>query len=97
GKVNEEVGELRRSLRGSRANRRKPEVEHELGDLFFALVNLARHLKIDPESALAKTNRRFTRRFRYIESHLPKTGKALGEATLAEMDVLWEEAKRRIG
>ncbi|MBI3872318.1 MAG: nucleoside triphosphate pyrophosphohydrolase, partial [candidate division Zixibacteria bacterium] len=46
GKVNEEVGELRRSLRGSRANRRKPEVEHELGDLFFALVNLARHLKI---------------------------------------------------
>jgi MazG family protein len=97
-KVEEEVGELRRSLRKrSPKKRRKQETEHELGDLLFALVNLARHLKIDPETALAKTNRRFARRFRYIETHLPRTGKRLGEASLAEMDKLWEEAKRKLG
>jgi uncharacterized protein YabN with tetrapyrrole methylase and pyrophosphatase domain len=68
-----------------------------LGDLFFALVNLARHLGIDPESTLSRTNRRFIRRFRYIEKHLPKTGKRLGEASLAEMDRLWEKAKKSVG
>ena len=93
-KVNEEVGELRRSLRRKGA-RRKIEVEHELGDLLFALVTLARHLKVDPESALAKTNQRFKKRFQYIEKNLPRSGKKLGEATLAEMDQLWEEAKHR--
>jgi tetrapyrrole methylase family protein/MazG family protein len=96
--VDEEVGELRRSLRQrTRPKRRKQETEHELGDVLFALVNLARHLKIDPEAALAKTNRRFIRRFRYIEKHLPKTGKKLGEATLEELDRLWEKAKKVVG
>jgi uncharacterized protein YabN with tetrapyrrole methylase and pyrophosphatase domain len=60
-------------------------------------VNLARHLGIDPETALTKTNRRFIRRFQYIEKHLPKTGKRLGEASLAELDVLWEAAKKVVG
>lgn len=92
-KVEEESGELRRALR----RRRRTEAEHELGDLFFALVNLARHLKIDPENALAKTNRRFVRRFQYIERELPRTGRALGEATLEEMDEIWDEAKRVVG
>ncbi len=92
-KVNEEVDELRRSLR----SHRKTEIENELGDLLFALVNLARHLHIDPESALSKTNQRFIRRFGYIEKNLPKTGKRLGEATLSEMDQLWEKAKHVVG
>jgi tetrapyrrole methylase family protein/MazG family protein len=96
-KVVEETEELRQSMRGKTRKRRKTEIEHELGDLLFALVNLARHLKIDPESALTKTNRRFIRRFRYIEKHLPKTGKKLGEASLEEMDVLWEKAKATLG
>lgn len=96
-KVNEEVDELRRSIK-KRGPRRKKEVEHELGDLLFALVNLARHLKVDPETALSKSNQRFIKRFGYIEKHLTKkTGKKLGEATLVEMDQLWEEAKRKLG
>ena len=92
-KIDEEVGELRRSMR----RRRKDEIAHELGDLLFALVNLARHLDVDAEGALSKTNRRFIRRFRYIEMNLPKTGKRLGEASLAEMDRLWEKAKKTVG
>lgn len=95
-KVNEEVGELRRSMK-KRGVKRKKEVEHELGDLLFALVNLARHLRVDPETALAKSNKRFIKRFGYIEKNLPKRGKKLGEASLAEMDQLWDEAKRKLG
>lgn len=92
-KVREEVGELRDSLK----TKRKSEIEHELGDLFFALVNLSRHLQIDPENALARTNQRFIRRFEYIEKELPKSGKDLTNATLKEMDALWDEAKEKIG
>lgn len=92
-KVREEVGELRQSLKA----KRKPEIEHELGDLFFALVNLSRHLDIDPENALARTNQRFIRRFEYIEKTLPKQGKDVTTASLKEMDALWDEAKERIG
>lgn len=92
-KIDEETNELRRSLKRGR----KPELEDELGDVFFALVNLARHLKIDPERALERTNRKFTRRFNYIERNLPKRGKTLAEATLADMDPLWDEAKGKIG
>jgi tetrapyrrole methylase family protein/MazG family protein len=92
-KVREEVEELRRSL----DKRNKTEIEHEMGDLFFALVNLARHLRIDPENALSGTNKRFIRRFQYIERNLPKTGKELSNASLEDMDALWDEAKARIG
>jgi tetrapyrrole methylase family protein/MazG family protein len=92
-KVREEVDELRQSL----DKRSKIEIEHEMGDLFFALVNLARHLRINPENALSRTNKRFIRRFEYIERNLPKTGKELNDATLEEMDALWDEAKERIG
>lgn len=90
-KVEEEIAELRQSLKG----RRKAEIEHELGDLLFALVNLSRHLKIDPETALSNTNRRFTRRFAYIEQQLSKQNRSLNDATLEEMDRLWEIAKSR--
>ena len=92
-KVEEESDELRRSLR----RKRRPEMEHEIGDLLFALVNLSRHLKIDPETALAKTNRRFAKRFQYIERQLAARGRSLTDATLEEMDGLWDEAKRKLG
>ena len=92
-KIVEETDEVRRSLKHGR----KPELEDELGDVFFALVNLARHLQIDPERALERTNRKFTRRFNYIEQNLPKHGKTLAGATLADMDPLWDEAKEKIG
>ncbi len=90
-KVEEEIAELRQSLK----TRRKTEIEHEMGDLLFALVNLARHLRVDPETALSKTNRRFTRRFAYIEQQLAKANRSLNDATLEEMDRLWETAKSR--
>jgi len=70
------------------------EMEAELGDLLFAIVNLGRFLSIDPEEALRKTIRRFTKRFGHVEQSLHDRGLALQSATLAEMDLLWEEAKK---
>jgi tetrapyrrole methylase family protein / MazG family protein len=69
------------------------EMESELGDLLFAIVNLGRFLSIDPEEALRKTIHRFTRRFSHVEESLHNRGMAMQSATLEEMDVLWEEAK----
>lgn len=66
----------------------------ELGDLLFALINLARFLKVDPEEALARTNRKFRNRFAFIEARLREKGKNPQESTLEEMDLLWEEAKK---
>jgi ATP diphosphatase len=70
-------------------------VHGEIGDLLFAIANLARHLGADPESALRKTNAKFEQRFGFIESELARQGKPLGSASLTEMDALWNEAKRR--
>jgi len=70
------------------------EMESELGDLLFAIVNLGRFLSIDPEEALRKTIQRFTNRFSHVEESLHAQGVAMKSATLAEMDLLWEEAKR---
>jgi len=64
-----------------------------VGDLLFAAVNLARHLRADPEAVLRQTNRKFERRFAAIEFALATQGKAPTDATLAEMDALWDEAK----
>lgn len=69
------------------------DVEEELGDVLFSCVNLARHLKLDPEQALRKANRKFEHRFGYIEQQLTKTGKTPAKSTLALMDELWEQAK----
>lgn len=89
-KVHEELGELEASLEtGGRE-----EAREEVGDLLFAVANLARHLKIDPEAALASGNLKFRRRFAAVEDGLRAAGKKLGEATLDEMDALWNEAKR---
>ena len=67
----------------------------EVGDLLFAAVNLARHLRADPEALLRRTNQKFERRFAAIEHALAARGKKPQDATLAEMDALWEEAKAR--
>jgi MazG family protein len=75
---------------------RAKEEEHladEVGDLLFVAVNVARFLGIDPETALARSNRKFTRRFRYLESRIKTQGRELKTASLEEMDALWEEAK----
>jgi nucleoside triphosphate diphosphatase len=68
-------------------------VAEEIGDLMFALVNLARHMETDPEASLRATNQKFERRFRAIEAALAARGKTPAQSTLAEMDALWDAAK----
>lgn len=92
-KLEEEAGELLQAR--SRADDGK--VAEEVGDLLFAAVNVSRFLGIDPETALQRSNRKFQRRFRYMESALKRRGRALKDASLEEMDALWEEAKDREG
>jgi MazG family protein len=89
-KVAEECEEIDRAMAaGDRAAQ-----EHELGDLLFAAVSLARKLGLDPEAALRAANARFTSRFEHIEDRLRERGKAPRDSDLAEMDALWDEAKR---
>lgn len=89
-KVEEELAELRAELDNDVEPAR---TEEEIGDLLFACTNLARHAGVDPEAALRRANRKFERRFRYIEQQLAEQGRSTENATLAEMDALWEEAK----
>jgi tetrapyrrole methylase family protein/MazG family protein len=89
-KLHEELAEFHAARRGAS----QEELEGELGDMLFVLVNLARFVKVDPEQALRKTNAKFRQRFGYIERKLGEQGKSPEEATLAEMDALWEESKR---
>ena len=70
------------------------KAEGEFGDLLFSLINYARFININPEDALEKTNRKFIRRFQYLESKARENGKLLQDMTLAEMDIFWEEAKK---
>ena len=88
-KVLEELHELEETM----AEGDQARMEAELGDLLFAIVNLGRFLSLDPEQALGKTIARFTRRFAYVEEALHAAGRPMKEATLEEMDLLWEEAK----
>jgi ATP diphosphatase len=88
-KMREEVDEIESAITGGNAR----EAAAEVGDLLFAVVNLARHLDADPESLLRATNRKFERRFAAIEHALALRGKAPQDATLAEMDALWDAAK----
>jgi len=90
-KVLEELRELEETMVAGDQER----MEAELGDLLFAIVNLGRFLTLDPEQALGKTISRFTKRFTFIEDALHGSGKSMKDATLAEMDLLWEEAKTR--
>ncbi len=89
-KIAEEIAEVRAELEGGR----KPErMADEVGDLLFAVVNLARHLEVDAEAALRQTNAKFERRFRSIETALRAQGRSLEDAPLAEMEQLWQQAK----
>ena len=69
-------------------------MEEEFGDLIFALINYGRFLDLNPEDALEKTNKKFIRRFKYLEENAKKLNKSIHEMSLSEMDVFWEEAKR---
>ena len=89
-KIREEADEIEGALNGDQA-----AAAAEVGDLLFAAVNLARHLRADPEALLRQTNQKFERRFGAIEEALAARGKAPQDATLAEMDALWDEAKAR--
>jgi MazG family protein len=73
----------------------RSRLEDEVGDLLFVLVNIARYLSLDPESALRKTNRKFRRRFEYLEERLRAHGRKPDDASLAEMESLWQESKQR--
>lgn len=88
-KVREELGELEAELR----REDKARSAEELGDFIFSVINAARLYHINPDTALEQTNRKFMRRFEYIEDHSIKSGKPLTEMTLGEMDKLWNEAK----
>ena len=94
GQVLEKLDEELKELAEARQGASREEIEGELGDVLFVLVNLARFLAVDPEQALRKTNRKFRERFGYVERKLKEAGKSPSEATLEEMDALWNEAKR---
>lgn len=103
-KVAEEIGELREALASHRtrtasaSNRSdtSEEMENELGDLLFSVVNLARFLKANPEDALRRATNRFIDRFHLVEAQATERGLSLADMTLDEMDELWDEAKRRL-
>ena len=89
-KVQEELAEFNTEIKkGSSKDR-----EAEFGDLLFSMINYARFLKINPDTALERTNQKFTKRFQYLENKAKDMGKTLEQMTLAEMDVYWEEAKK---
>ena len=90
-KLREEIDEVEAELDAGEAER----VAGEVGDLLFAVANLARHLSVDPEAALRGANAKFERRFAHIESRLGEVGRAPADATLDEMEALWSEAKQR--
>jgi tetrapyrrole methylase family protein/MazG family protein len=89
-KVDEELGELQEAM----ASGDREAIRAELGDVLFAICNLARHLDLDPEDALRQCNGRFRARFQYIEQKLRGEGRSAAELTPEELDALWEEAKR---
>ena len=91
-KIREELEELEAEIEHAPADRER--VEDELGDLLFAVANLARHLSVDPEAALRRTNAKFLRRFRHMEAALARVGREPSGASLDEMEALWTEAKR---
>jgi nucleoside triphosphate diphosphatase len=93
-KIEEELGELRAEMEAGTVDQAR--LTDELGDVLFAVANLARHCKVDPEAALRATNDKFERRFGYIERQLAKQGRKPADATLDEMEALWQEAKTRV-
>ncbi len=90
-KVKEEISEFEAEVE----QMDKDKAEAEFGDVMFSLINAARLYKINPDNALERTNQKFIRRFNYLEAHTLKQGRQLTDMTLAEMDEIWEEAKRQ--
>lgn len=88
-KVQEELRELQHEIQSADQDK----IESEFGDVLFSMINYARFLNVNPEDALERTNKKFIKRFQYLESKSGQLGKPLSEMTLAEMDVFWEEAK----
>ncbi|MDG3040116.1 nucleoside triphosphate pyrophosphohydrolase [Roseicyclus marinus] len=93
GHVVDKIAEEARELAEARDTLPKDKIEEEMGDLLFVMANLARHLKVDPETALRRANTKFTRRFAFIEAELAARGKRPEDSDLPEMDALWDEAK----
>jgi tetrapyrrole methylase family protein / MazG family protein len=91
-KLHEEIHELEKSLAAADPD----EIEDEMGDVFFVMANLARHLNVNPELALERANRKFKRRFAYVERTLAARGSSPQESSLEEMDALWDEAKVKL-
>ncbi len=89
-KVQEELDELRDAVERKNSN----DIEEEVGDLLFSLVNFSRFIKVNPEDALRRTISKFDRRFRHVERRVRESGREPGDATLEEMDVYWDEAKK---
>lgn len=89
-KLKEELGEFQEEVKAGDPDK----IEAEFGDVLFSMINYARFLKINPENALERTNKKFIKRFQYLESKSNELGKPLKDMTLAEMDVFWEEAKK---
>jgi XTP/dITP diphosphohydrolase len=92
-KVQEELSELRAEMDANKQDK----VESEFGDVLFSLINFSRFIKVDPESALERTNKKFIQRFKYLESEAEKNGQSLEEMTLEQMDVYWNRSKRLFG
>ena len=94
-KVEEEMQEFRAEFNAEdESTIDHDKAEGEFGDLLFSLINYARFININPENALEKTNRKFIKRFQYLEAKAQESGKKLQDMTLAEMDVFWNEAKK---
>lgn len=89
-KVQEELNELQHEVKSGNQDK----IESEFGDVLFSMINYARFLNVNPEDALERTNKKFIKRFQYLESKSNELGKPLSEMTLAEMDIFWEEAKK---
>lgn len=89
-KVQEEIAELQVEI----ASNNQDKIEAEFGDVLFSMINYARFLNVNPEDALERTNKKFIKRFMYLESKASELGKQLSDMSLAEMDVFWEEAKK---
>ena len=94
-KVVEEMNEFRREVDCAEEDCDKQHLQQEFGDLLFALVNYGRFLEINPEDALEQTNRKFIRRFQYVEKGAKRSGKFLHQMSLEEMDIFWNEAKKQ--
>ena len=93
-KLQEEVRELKEVISSGRDEDKRDRLEDEIGDLLFVIVNIARYLKIDSESALKRANRKFKTRFQYMEKQLAEQGKSLEQSSLDEMEALWQKAKK---